>query len=48
MATDFFDDDLVRQREAALKIKLDDNAAPRRAMATFRPRATCRTGRSPT
>lgn len=24
MATDFFDDDLVREREAALKIKLDD------------------------
>lgn len=31
MGTDFFDDDLVREREAALKIKLDDDgrAAPR-------------------
>ena len=27
MATDFFDDDLVREREAALKIKLDDEGA---------------------
>lgn len=27
MGTDFFDDDLIRQREAALKIKLDDPAA---------------------
>ena len=26
MATDFFDDDLVREREAALKIKLDDES----------------------
>lgn len=27
MATDFFDDDLVREREAALKIKLDDSGS---------------------
>lgn len=27
MATDFFDDDLVREREAALKIKLSDESA---------------------
>lgn len=29
MGTDFFDDDLVRERESALKIKLDGDSGPR-------------------
>lgn len=47
MGTDFFDEDLVREREAALKIKLNGEVEVLREMASFRLLAICRTVRSP-